>query len=165
VPVARLSACEERALPISPHIPQRAALAAPRRRRAPPALSAPSGRAVVLLGGPAGSISRPVLNTFISRPVLNTFPGFIPPCLPTKAKEPPRGGAWLHEIKHDGFRIIARKDGDRVRLYTSERLLSFASSRRRRPSRDSCSRCSPMLAQPICSEINFFQESTTEPTA
>ena len=25
---------------------------------------------------------------------------------------------WLHEIKHDGFRIIARKDGDRVRLYS-----------------------------------------------
>ena len=25
---------------------------------------------------------------------------------------------WLHEIKHDGFRIIARKDGERVRLYS-----------------------------------------------
>jgi bifunctional non-homologous end joining protein LigD len=48
--------------------------------------------------------------------VLST--GFIPPCLPMKAKEPPRGGPWLHEIKHDGFRIIARKDGSRVRLYT-----------------------------------------------
>jgi bifunctional non-homologous end joining protein LigD len=46
------------------------------------------------------------------------FPGFIPPCLPTKAKEPPSGGLWLHEIKHDGFRVIARKDGDRVRLYS-----------------------------------------------
>jgi ATP-dependent DNA ligase len=46
------------------------------------------------------------------------LPGFIAPCLPTKAKEPPRGGAWLHEIKHDGFRVIARKDGDRVRLYS-----------------------------------------------
>jgi ATP dependent DNA ligase domain len=28
----------------------------------------------------------------------------------------PSGGQWLHEIKHDGFRIIARKDGQRVRL-------------------------------------------------
>jgi bifunctional non-homologous end joining protein LigD len=44
--------------------------------------------------------------------------GFIPPCLPTKATDPPSGGAWLHEIKHDGFRIIARKDGSRVRLYS-----------------------------------------------
>jgi ATP-dependent DNA ligase len=38
-----------------------------------------------------------------------TFPaGFIAPCLPTKAHKPPSGGQWLHEIKHDGFRIIAR---------------------------------------------------------
>jgi ATP-dependent DNA ligase len=44
--------------------------------------------------------------------------GFIPPCLPIKAKAPPSGGAWVHEIKHDGFRIIARKDGSRVRLFT-----------------------------------------------
>jgi bifunctional non-homologous end joining protein LigD len=45
-------------------------------------------------------------------------PGFVPPCLTTKAQEPPSGEAWLHEIKHDGFRVIARKDGDRVRLYS-----------------------------------------------
>ena len=36
--------------------------------------------------------------------------GFVPPCLPTKAPSPPAGDVWLHEIKHDGFRIIARKD-------------------------------------------------------
>jgi bifunctional non-homologous end joining protein LigD len=45
-------------------------------------------------------------------------PGFIAPCLPTKAQQPPSGDAWLHEIKHDGFRVIARKDGPRVRLYS-----------------------------------------------
>jgi bifunctional non-homologous end joining protein LigD len=50
--------------------------------------------------------------------VLSTFPGFVPPCLPTKAKKPPRGGAWIHEIKHDGFRVIAHKDGKRVKLYS-----------------------------------------------
>ena len=44
--------------------------------------------------------------------------GFIAPCLPTKAPRPPTGEAWLHEIKHDGFRVIARKDGVRVRLYS-----------------------------------------------
>jgi ATP-dependent DNA ligase len=44
--------------------------------------------------------------------------GFIAPCLPTKAVQPPSGGLWLHEIKHDGFRVIARKDGKRVRLYS-----------------------------------------------
>src|SRR6267143_5106725 len=44
--------------------------------------------------------------------------GFVPPCLPTKVLQPPTGDAWLHEIKHDGFRVIARKDGKRVKLYS-----------------------------------------------
>jgi hypothetical protein len=29
------------------------------------------------------------------------------PCLPRPAKQPPPGPGWIHEIKHDGFRIIA----------------------------------------------------------
>ena len=50
---------------------------------------------------------------------LRTLPaGFIEPCLPTSSKRPPSGDGWLHEIKHDGFRCIARKDGKRVRLYS-----------------------------------------------
>jgi len=44
--------------------------------------------------------------------------GFVAPCLPTKAAEPPSGGLWLHEIKHDGFRVIARKHHKDVRLYS-----------------------------------------------
>jgi bifunctional non-homologous end joining protein LigD len=44
--------------------------------------------------------------------------GFIEPCLPTRAACPPAGPEWVHEIKHDGFRLVARKDGDRVRLYS-----------------------------------------------
>jgi bifunctional non-homologous end joining protein LigD len=44
--------------------------------------------------------------------------GFIAPCLPTKAPTPPSGALWLHEIKHDGFRVVARKDGAKVRLYS-----------------------------------------------
>jgi ATP-dependent DNA ligase len=44
--------------------------------------------------------------------------GFIAPCLPTSAAQPPSGELWLHEIKHDGFRVIARKDGKRVKLYS-----------------------------------------------
>jgi ATP dependent DNA ligase-like protein len=44
--------------------------------------------------------------------------GFIAPCLPTKTDTLPSGGLWIHEIKHDGFRIIARKDGERVALYS-----------------------------------------------
>ena len=44
--------------------------------------------------------------------------GFIAPSLPTKTDKLPYGSQWLHEIKHDGFRIIARKNGERVRLYS-----------------------------------------------
>jgi bifunctional non-homologous end joining protein LigD len=53
----------------------------------------------------------------LSRP--RTLPaGSIAPCLPTKTDKLPSGDLWLHEIKHDGFRVIARKDGDRVKLYS-----------------------------------------------
>ena len=34
--------------------------------------------------------------------------GIIEPCLPSPAKAPPSGPGWLHEFKHDGFRILAR---------------------------------------------------------
>jgi bifunctional non-homologous end joining protein LigD len=44
--------------------------------------------------------------------------GFIAPCLPIKTDKLPSGSQWLHEIKHDGFRIIARKAGAQVRLYS-----------------------------------------------
>jgi hypothetical protein len=44
--------------------------------------------------------------------------GIIEPCLPSPAKAPPSGPGWLHEIKHDGFRILARKDATGVRLIT-----------------------------------------------
>jgi bifunctional non-homologous end joining protein LigD len=44
--------------------------------------------------------------------------GLIDPCLPSPAERPPRGPGWLHEIKHDGFRITARRDGAGVRLVT-----------------------------------------------
>jgi ATP-dependent DNA ligase len=41
-----------------------------------------------------------------------THPGLeiIEPCLPSPAKAPPSGPGWIHEIKHDGFRILARRD-------------------------------------------------------
>ena len=44
--------------------------------------------------------------------------GFIGPCLPTKAARPPSGELWLHEIKHDGMRLIARKGAEGVKLYS-----------------------------------------------
>jgi bifunctional non-homologous end joining protein LigD len=43
---------------------------------------------------------------------------FIEPCLPTEAARVPDGTTWIHEVKHDGYRLIVRRDGDRVRLFT-----------------------------------------------
>lgn len=34
------------------------------------------------------------------------------------AKRIPSGPNWVHEIKHDGYRLMARKQRNRVRLYT-----------------------------------------------
>jgi hypothetical protein len=71
--------------------------------------------------------------------------GIIEPCLPSPAKVRPSGPGWLHEIKHDGFRILARRDTAGVRLITREvcivrprqrsRISSTTPSRSRRPRR------------------------------
>ena len=44
--------------------------------------------------------------------------GFIVPAQPIRASKPPPGPDWVHEIKHDGYRLIVRRDGPTVRLYT-----------------------------------------------
>jgi bifunctional non-homologous end joining protein LigD len=44
--------------------------------------------------------------------------GYIPPCIPTHAYKVPAGPEWVHEIKHDGYRLQVRRDGDIVRLFT-----------------------------------------------
>ena len=43
---------------------------------------------------------------------------FITPCLPSKATHPPSGSDWAHEVKHDGYRLMLCRDGDRVRCFT-----------------------------------------------
>jgi bifunctional non-homologous end joining protein LigD len=43
---------------------------------------------------------------------------FIEPCLPSPADRPPSGPDWIHEIKHDGYRLMARRDLDGIRLLT-----------------------------------------------
>ena len=40
------------------------------------------------------------------------------PCIPTKAAKVPDRPEWIHEIKHDGYRLIIQRDGTRVRLWT-----------------------------------------------
>jgi ATP-dependent DNA ligase len=44
--------------------------------------------------------------------------GFIEPCLPSSAERPPGGSGWIHEIKHDGYRLMARRDPIGIRLLT-----------------------------------------------
>ncbi len=64
------------------------------------------------------------------------------PCIPTRATKVPTGPDWLHEIKHDGYRLIVQRASDRVRLFTrrgfdwSDRfpLISEAARRLRTPS-------------------------------
>ena len=43
---------------------------------------------------------------------------FIEPCLPSPAPKPPTGSNWIHELKHDGFRVMARRDPVGSRLVT-----------------------------------------------
>jgi bifunctional non-homologous end joining protein LigD len=38
--------------------------------------------------------------------------------LATLARTVPDGPQWAHEIKHDGYRMICRRDGDRVRIFS-----------------------------------------------
>ena len=40
------------------------------------------------------------------------------PCIPSGAKSVPNRPEWIHEIKHDGYRLIVQREGDRVRLFT-----------------------------------------------
>ena len=86
-----------------------------------PELRQPSfGCARPLLAPPAGKLAgvfcarscRRVCSDHVLKP-----PGFILPCQPALADRPPSGPGWLHEIKFDGYRVIARKDGERVRLW------------------------------------------------
>jgi bifunctional non-homologous end joining protein LigD len=51
-------------------------------------------------------------------PAVPSTSGFIAPCIPTRAVKPPAGPGWVHEIKHDGYRLQVRRVGDTVRLFT-----------------------------------------------
>jgi ATP-dependent DNA ligase len=56
---------------------------------------------LVFMGKSASTRPRPEL---FYTPML--LPGFCEPCVPSPAAKPPDGAGWLHEIKHDGFRML-----------------------------------------------------------
>ena len=68
--------------------------------------------------------------------------GFIRPCQRRLVARPPAGSGWLHEVKHDGYRIVARKQGDRVMLWSphvtnfTDRLPKVAEAVRGLPAED-----------------------------
>ena len=40
------------------------------------------------------------------------------PCIPTPGTKVPNSKNWIHEIKHDGYRLIVQRKDKRVRLWT-----------------------------------------------
>ncbi len=52
-----------------------------------------------------------------ARPKLGPL-GFILPWRPTVSKRPSSGDGWVHEVKHDGYRLQVHVRAGRVRLYT-----------------------------------------------
>jgi bifunctional non-homologous end joining protein LigD len=67
---------------------------------------------------------RPGQEPYLNPPKLYRVPrprrpaGFIEPCLPSVAIRPPKGPGWIHEIKHDGYRLMAQRHGVGGRLLT-----------------------------------------------
>ena len=59
------------------------------------------------------------------------------PALPSHSSPKcPSGSDWVHEVKHDGYRVIARKEDKRVKLYSRRATTSRTVSRKSpRPSR------------------------------
>jgi bifunctional non-homologous end joining protein LigD len=50
------------------------------------------------------------------------LPGFVAPELAAPVDNPPAGTGWVHEIKFDGYRLMARVDRGRVKLLTRKGL-------------------------------------------
>jgi bifunctional non-homologous end joining protein LigD len=50
------------------------------------------------------------------------IPDFVEPELATLDTDVPAGPRWLHEVKYDGYRIIARKAGDDITLFSRSGL-------------------------------------------
>ena len=50
--------------------------------------------------------------------VISRVSGFIGPCQPSRVARPPSGAFWVHEIKHDGYRLMVHREGSRIRCFT-----------------------------------------------
>jgi ATP-dependent DNA ligase len=79
-----------------------------------------------------------------------SFLDFVEPCLPSPADRPPAGPDWIHEIKHDGFRMLARRRSGRVRLFTRNREICSKADRERA--------CSNRVERAACGAIRLAVE-------
>jgi hypothetical protein len=101
-------------------------------------------------------------------------PGFIVPCQPTLADKVPAGDGWIHELKHDGFRVLAseyrcrsgppttsstKRTGEEQSssFRLSGRALSLVGQRIGRPV------AATRLAAPALSNVNLFTATLEQP--
>jgi ATP-dependent DNA ligase len=66
------------------------------------------------------------------------LPAFVEPCLATLVERVPGGDRWLHEIKWDGYRLMARVENCRATMLTRrghDLTFPFDRQSRRRASR------------------------------
>jgi len=56
--------------------------------------------------------------TLIPGAIAAPMPSGISPTLATLSKVVPAGDSWLHEVKYDGYRILARIDGGKATLFS-----------------------------------------------
>ncbi|HBG17904.1 MAG TPA: DNA ligase D [Desulfobulbaceae bacterium] len=86
--------------------------------------SALTGRSMEEIAGSAapevaaGEARRPRRKKDTASAPKSEFPGFIEPMLATLADEPFAGGNWIFELKLDGYRVIAAKNGETTQLFS-----------------------------------------------
>src|SRR5665213_91786 len=97
---------------------------APRSKPEPTAHGAPDTSPRQSPKSPATrNIKAPKARDITLNPVFESLPKesqptFLKPQLALEATNPPDAGGWLHELKLDGYRIQARKDGAKVQMLT-----------------------------------------------
>lgn len=64
------------------------------------------------------NIKRPISRIGSATSLESERPGFVAPMLATRVETLPEGAEWEHEVKWDGYRIEAAKDGSTVRLFS-----------------------------------------------
>src|SRR6516165_2445242 len=85
------------------------------RNRSGPISPASTARQIYRPSAVAGRISTRICDGYTH---LRRMLKSVEFALPVKATEVPNGPDWLHEVKHDGYRMQVIRERDRVRLKT-----------------------------------------------